>query len=97
MRYLDTKPLETLAAMMRKGINSPRSSSCGRLFDAVAAAVGICQDGVSYEGEAAIALESIADARALAREDGYPIPIRVQAPALGGLRRWIFLRCGGRS
>jgi hydrogenase maturation protein HypF len=86
VRDLDRKPLGTLAAMMRKGINSPRSSSCGRLFDAVAAAVGICRDAVSYEGEAAIALESIADARTLALEDdGYPIPLRMQAPASGGL------------
>ncbi len=86
VRTLDTKPLGTLAAMMRKGINSPQSSSCGRLFDAVAAAVGICQDTMSYEGEAAIALESIADARTLALEDdGYPIPLRSQAPASGGL------------
>jgi hydrogenase maturation protein HypF len=85
VRYLDTKPLETLSAMMRKGINSPRSSSCGRLFDAVAAAVGLCRDGVSYEGEAAIALESIADARTLALEDGYPILIRMQALDTGGL------------
>ena len=41
---------------------------------------------VSYEGEAAIALESIADARTLALEDdGYPIPIRMQALDMGGL------------
>jgi hydrogenase maturation protein HypF len=86
VRYLDSKPLDTLAAMIRKGINSPRSSSCGRLFDAVAAAVGLCRDAVSYEGEAAIALESIADARALALEDdGYPILLRIQPPASGGL------------
>jgi hydrogenase maturation protein HypF len=82
---LDSKPLGTLAAMMRKGINSPLSSSCGRLFDAIAAAVGLCRDAVSYEGEAAIALESIADARTLAQEDGYPIPVLVQALDLGGL------------
>ena len=86
VRTLDTKPLGTLAAMMRKGINSPRSSSCGRLFDAVAAAVGLCQDAVSYEGEAAIALESITDARALALEDeGYPIPILMHPLDLSGL------------
>jgi hydrogenase maturation protein HypF len=86
VRTLDTKPLATLAAMMRKGINSPQSSSCGRLFDAVAAAVGICQDAVSYEGEAAIALESITDARALALEDdGYPIPILMHPLDLSGL------------
>jgi hydrogenase maturation protein HypF len=86
VRYLDTKPLDTLGAMMRKGINSPRSSSCGRLFDAVAAAVGLCRDAVSYEGQAAIALEGIADGRAIAlADDGYPIALRMQAPAFGGL------------
>ena len=85
VRTLESKPLATLAAMMRKGINSPQSSSCGRLFDAVAAAVGLCQDAVSYEGEAAIALESIADARALALEDGYPIPILMHPLDLNGL------------
>jgi hydrogenase maturation protein HypF len=85
VRYLDAKPLGALGAMMSKGINSPRSSSCGRLFDAVAAAVGICRDDVSYEGQAAIALESIADSRVCAREDGYPIPVRIQAMVFGGL------------
>jgi hydrogenase maturation protein HypF len=41
---------------------------------------------MSYEGETAIALESIADARTLAMEDdGYPIPLRIQPPASGGL------------
>jgi hydrogenase maturation protein HypF len=86
VRYLDSKPLGALASMMSQGINSPRSSSCGRLFDAVAAAVGICREAASYEGEAAIALECIADVRALALEDdGYPIPLRMQAPASGGL------------
>ena len=86
VRFLETKPLGTLGAVMGKGINSPRSSSCGRLFDAVAAAIGICRDAVSYEGQAAIALESIADARAMAQaDDGYPIALRMQAPAFGGL------------
>jgi len=97
VRTLESKPLATLAAMMRKGINSPQSSSCGRLFDAVAAAVGLCQDAVSYEGEAAIALESIADARALALEDGYPIPILMHPLDLNGLTTMDLLRCGWPS
>src|ERR1700730_15971896 len=85
VRYLDSKPLGTLGAMMSKGINSPWSSSCGRLFDAVAAAVGVCREAVSSEGEAGIALESIADAQARALEDdGYPMPLRMQASASGG-------------
>ncbi len=56
---LRKKPLATLRAMQEKGLNSPPASSCGRLFDAVAAAVGLCFDGISYEGQAAIELENL--------------------------------------
>ena len=59
-RFLINKPLITLDAMMKKGLNSPGSSSCGRLFDAVAAALGICREVVTFEGQAAIELESLA-------------------------------------
>lgn len=59
-RRLAEKPLRTLDAMMAKGINAPAASSCGRLFDAVAAALGLCFDAQSYEGEAASRLEALA-------------------------------------
>src|SRR5262249_55967211 len=42
--YLAGKPTDALAGMVRRGLNSPLGSSCGRLFDAVAAAVGLCPD-----------------------------------------------------
>lgn len=76
VRYLETKPLDTLRAMMRKGINSPEASSCGRLFDAVAAVIGVCRDRQSHEGQAATELEALVDDAALARSGAYPVPVR---------------------
>lgn len=59
--FLQEKPLTLLQQMVEQGINSPYSSSCGRLFDAVAAALGLCRERVSYEGQAAIELEALSD------------------------------------
>jgi len=81
--YLASKPRGTLDAMIKGGINSPSASSCGRLFDAVAAALGICRDRQDYEGEAAMRLEAIVCHTALRESDPelqYPIAI----PRLGG-------------
>ncbi len=50
------KNLNVLFRMMEQGINSPLTSSCGRLFDAVAALAGIRRQ-VNYEAQAAIELE----------------------------------------
>ena len=47
------------ATMIERNINSPRTSSMGRLFDAVAAILGICGQA-TYEGEPAIELEAAA-------------------------------------
>jgi hydrogenase maturation protein HypF len=55
---------------------SPLSSGAGRLFDAVSALLGIC-DSNTFEGEAAIALESIAEEGV---HDDYPVDVRFQAP-----------------
>jgi hydrogenase maturation protein HypF len=60
IRFLNGQPLEVLDAMLAKNLNSPSSSSCGRWFDAFAAALGICRDSVNYEGQAAIGLETLA-------------------------------------
>lgn len=76
--FLESKPIDTLASMIRQGINSPKASSCGRLFDAVAAAIGICRDEIFHEGEAAMRLEALVDAEAMAGVDeelAYPFGI----------------------
>jgi hydrogenase maturation protein HypF len=71
-RYLGAKPRAIMDRMLTSAINVPPASSCGRLFDAVAAAVGICPDGVLFEGQAATELEDLIDddARDAARSLG---------------------------
>ncbi len=76
--FLQAKPRAVLDAMIAGGINSPLASSCGRLFDAVAAAAGICREHAEYEGQAAVEFEALADAHTLAHEDerlAYPFAI----------------------
>ncbi len=72
VNFLNQKPLQLLHQMREKGINSPLTSSVGRLFDAVARAVGICREESSYEGEAAIALEALVSLNNYEDRSNYP-------------------------
>ncbi len=68
--------LRPLLAMLKGGINSPLTSSVGRLFDAVAALLQI-RGPVSFEGQAAMALEFAAND--LYTTQAYSIPVQPAA------------------
>lgn len=70
LNSLDEQTRSITATMIERGINSPRTSSMGRLFDAAAAILGICGQA-TYEGEPAIELEAAAW-RALDSESACP-------------------------
>ncbi|MBW2117374.1 MAG: carbamoyltransferase HypF [Deltaproteobacteria bacterium] len=56
VRDLDKDEAMIVLSMARKGINSPLTSSCGRLFDAVSSLLGL-RHRIGYEGQAAIELD----------------------------------------
>jgi hydrogenase maturation protein HypF len=59
-RLMPDQPLAALRRAVVAGVNSPQSSSAGRLFDAFAFALGVAPGRMSYEGEAGMRLEALA-------------------------------------
>jgi hydrogenase maturation protein HypF len=75
LREIPKGTLPLLLQMIAKGINSPLSSSCGRLFDAVSALIGV-RNINGYEGQAALELEMT-----IATQENFSYPYRVTSDA----------------
>ncbi|HIC94635.1 MAG TPA: carbamoyltransferase HypF, partial [Anaerolineae bacterium] len=71
LRRVDPVELRVVERQVETGLNSPLTSSMGRLFDAVSALIGL-RDVINYEAQAAIELEMIA---AEDVEEGYAFPL----------------------
>ncbi len=76
------RELEVARAQLDRGLNSPVTSSCGRLFDAVSAYLGICQHS-TYQGRAAIELSEAASPT----EESFPFHLR-RSRREEGLHLW---------
>lgn len=68
-----------LMSMLELGVSCPRTTSLGRLFDAVAALTSV-RDCAGYEGQAALELELAADG--VTERGAYPLPLRDGEPAI---------------
>ncbi|WUV61103.1 carbamoyltransferase HypF [Streptomyces sp. NBC_01478] len=77
---LDPAEVDIVRAMVARDVNCPRASSAGRLFDTVAALLGLA-DRVSYEGEAAVLLEAAAG-------DEHAVPLAHRVLRAQGL--WVY-------
>ncbi len=85
--YVSPAELKLLRAMLDRRLNTPLTSSLGRLFDAISALVGFSRP-VTYEAQAAIALEALA-LEAPPDDRAYPLPLEGNvfrlAPLLAGV------------
>jgi hydrogenase maturation protein HypF len=81
VRSLDPAKTEILLRMIEADYNAPKTSSCGRLFDAVAALAGV-RSYVNYEAQAAIELEMAIDDKD--EVSAYPVDLVLRD------ERWIF-------
>jgi len=59
LKQVDSIEIDTIEKQIERKINSPLTSSCGRLFDAVSALTGV-RGEIGYEAQAAIELEMVA-------------------------------------
>jgi hydrogenase maturation protein HypF len=72
LQDLSAQECAILKAMLQRTINAPITSSAGRLFDAVAALIGLRQE-TRYEGQAALELECALDG--VETDAAYPVRV----------------------
>ncbi len=78
-RWLPEQALQVARSLMKSRVNTPKTTSVGRLFDAVSALLGF-HERVDFEGQAAMGLEALA--RRAADVPAYPFPCE------DGVWRW---------
>jgi hydrogenase maturation protein HypF len=76
-KYVDRVETDIIKKQLERRVNSPLTSSCGRLFDAVSALIGV-RGEIEYEAQAAIELEMLA-CEAPDEPGSYPIVIIEQS------------------
>jgi hydrogenase maturation protein HypF len=79
LRSFSESERTVIARMLARGVNAPLTTSAGRLFDGVAALIGL-HSHVTFEGQAAIALEHEAD---LDERGAYPVEVAPVAEPAG--------------
>jgi hydrogenase maturation protein HypF len=75
---IENKELAILKQQIELKLNAPLTSSCGRLFDAVASLIGI-RDSIDYEAQAAIELEMVATDYVPGDSINYPFDVEERA------------------
>jgi hydrogenase maturation protein HypF len=79
LQAFSTAELAVIAQMLRREVNTPRTSSAGRLFDAVAALAGVRQT-VAFEGQAAMELEFLL--AGIETEEAYRLEVGEGSPSV---------------
>lgn len=71
IRRTDTQKLDVIIQMLEKKLNTPQTSSCGRVFDAISSLLGI-RHHISHESQAAMELEAVAES---GKSPGYEVDL----------------------
>ncbi|RLA06529.1 MAG: carbamoyltransferase HypF [Gammaproteobacteria bacterium] len=77
IKFLQTKPIKNMQQMIEQKINSPLSSSAGRLFDAIAGFLNLNREKIHFEAQAAMNLQTQAEKYFFDKNiQGYKIDIK---------------------